>query len=212
MFRSKETCRRCYYSTCHSAANLLGTEAIKALLWGLPPPALNRPCKEPCSIRVGSRLCRSLPASTMPTGGSGLQQFSSNKMELPSGRCFCLTQRDQIWWEPETWHCLQFPTSKHFFFQANFGSYIYPRLSVMFPVQQELSLLEVLWLPGLTGPPPLWAIYIKILRKLLRMAFSVFKNLESIESQPRRCSPIFSFSCLIRKGYMIMCLKKKFLM
>lgn len=146
----------------------------------------------------------------MPTGGSGLQQLSSNKMELPSGRCFCLTQRDQIWWEPETWHCLQFPTSKHFFFQANFGSYIYPRLSGLFPVQQELSLLEVLWLPGLTGPPPLWAIYIKILQKLLRMAFSVFKNLDSIESQPRRCSPIFPFSCHIRRGYMIMCLKQHF--
>lgn len=35
-----------------------------------------------------------------------------------------------------------------------------------------------------------------------------FKNLDSIESQPRRCSPIFPFSRLIRKGYMIMCLKK----
>lgn len=38
----------------------------------------------------------------MPTGGFELQQLSSNKMELPSGCCFCPPQRDRIWWEPET--------------------------------------------------------------------------------------------------------------
>lgn len=138
-------------SQCRRSAWNLGHQSSSV---GPPPTcfkyALQRATRRlplsPCRIKVGSRLCHSLPASKMPTGGSELQQLSSNKMELPSGRCFCLAQRDQIWWEPETWHCLQFSTSKQFFFssQANFGSYIYPCLSGMFPVQQELSLLEVL--------------------------------------------------------------------
>lgn len=87
------------------------------------------PCRLPLSprrIKVGIRRCLSLPASMVPTGGFELP----NKMELPSGCHFCLPQRDRIWWEPETWHWLQFPTSKHFIFcldRANRGSCIYLR-------------------------------------------------------------------------------------
>lgn len=108
-------------SQCRRSAWNLGHQSSSV---GPPPTcfkyALQRATRRlplsPCRIKVGSRLCHSLPASKMPTGGSELQQLSSNKMELPSGRCFCLAQRDQIWWEPETWHCLQFSTSKQFFF------------------------------------------------------------------------------------------------
>lgn len=95
--RSKETCKRCYYSTCHSVANLLGTETIEALLWTLPPRLLkpgpvestlkrfHRPWTE---LRV-IPFCLCLPAITMPTGGFELQQLFPNKMELP-GYCICL--------------------------------------------------------------------------------------------------------------------------